>query len=123
VDTEKIVFSLLKKGFEVIGIDSSQQSIHNSMQLSKIENMNIHFINASFMDFPANNYDLIICKGVLHFIDDKTNFIKKMQDVTSKNGINLVTALNVDLKKYYSDWEILFDKVDGKENMLIARLK
>jgi tellurite methyltransferase len=40
---------------------------------------------------PAGGYDVIICNGLLHYIEDKTPVVERMQRATRSGGINVVS--------------------------------
>lgn len=40
---------------------------------------------------PDGEFDVVICNGVLHYIDDKNAVIEKMQQATRPGGINVIS--------------------------------
>lgn len=40
---------------------------------------------------PSNEYDLVICNGVLHYIEDKSAVCQKLQSMTVPGGANVVS--------------------------------
>lgn len=40
---------------------------------------------------PVGQYDVVICNGVLHYIEDKTRVISEMQKATRKGGLNVIS--------------------------------
>jgi 2-polyprenyl-3-methyl-5-hydroxy-6-metoxy-1,4-benzoquinol methylase len=40
---------------------------------------------------PVGQFDIIICNGVLHFIDDKASVVERMQNATAIGGINIIS--------------------------------
>jgi SAM-dependent methyltransferase len=41
---------------------------------------------------PAGLYDLIICNGVLHYVEDKEAVIRMMQNATAPGGLNVISC-------------------------------
>jgi SAM-dependent methyltransferase len=41
---------------------------------------------------PHGLFDLVICNGVLHYIDDKAPVIRMMQDATLPGGLNVISC-------------------------------
>jgi len=40
---------------------------------------------------PAHAYDVVICNGVLHYIEDKPSVLEMMQEATSAGGIDIIS--------------------------------
>jgi tellurite methyltransferase len=40
---------------------------------------------------PAGEYDVIICNGVLHYIEDKSSVVEQMQQATKVGGLNVIS--------------------------------
>lgn len=41
---------------------------------------------------PDDSYDVIICNGVLHYVEDKQSVIDLMQQATCRGGINVISV-------------------------------
>ena len=115
---------LAKEGFNVSAVDISKEGIKKLEKLSKEKNLHIKTFNQNINNFGFDkNYDLIISIATLHFLSEleAKKIIYKMKENTSIRGINVMTVFNEEnpskkfpylfkkgeLKKYYSDWEIL----------------
>jgi 2-polyprenyl-3-methyl-5-hydroxy-6-metoxy-1,4-benzoquinol methylase len=52
-------------------------------------------VNVSTRDIsayrPVHRYDLILCLGVLHYIEDKPPVLRMMQDATVPGGLNVIS--------------------------------
>jgi tellurite methyltransferase len=47
---------------------------------------------ADIRDFvPAGKYDVVICNGVLHYLDEKERVVTKMQEATLPGGIDVIS--------------------------------
>jgi SAM-dependent methyltransferase len=52
----------------------------------------VRVFSSDVADFkPGGMYDVIICNGVLHYIEDKHSVIELMQQATNPGGINVVS--------------------------------
>lgn len=111
---------LAKKGFHVLAIDSSAYFIHKINQLAKIHNTKINTVIADATTYPFENYDIIICNNVLHFLKNEQikELINKMKKHTKPCGLNIISTFqenktgDIDLTDFYSDWKILHYKKD-----------
>lgn len=114
------------KGFDVTAVEISEDMCRE-MELMEIPNLNV--VCQDIREFEFNeHYDLVHCGFVLHFLNkDARPLLKKVQDSTKKNGINvIVTFLDQgefkpildaffkegELNKLYEGWKeiIYFEK-------------
>jgi SAM-dependent methyltransferase len=52
----------------------------------------LRVFSADIQDFqPDGHYDVVICNGVLHYIEDKNSVIELMQQATGPGGINVIS--------------------------------
>jgi len=52
----------------------------------------VRVVASDVQDFtPDGPYDVIICNGVLHYVEDKQSVIRLMQDATCPGGINVIS--------------------------------
>ena len=66
-----------KAGMKVSAIDISPESVEETRALLKREGYKDFFaevMDAEYLDFPDNSFDLIVCSGVLHHMDVKAVF-------------------------------------------------
>ena len=107
---------LAKKGFDILAIDSSAHFIHKINQLAKIHNTKINTIIADAITYPLENYDIIICDNVLHFLKNNKikELINKMKKHTKPSGLNVISAFqenkirDINLADFYNNWKILY---------------
>lgn len=96
IGTGKNIPMLLKRGYNIHGIDISEQAISN---LKKTYSMsNCLFIKSDIRDYliEPNTYDLIVCSMVLHYIDkhELVDIAAKIQNGLKKNGHLFVSVLS-----------------------------
>lgn len=83
-------------GIESIGIDSSGAAIEFATKRSKELGLdNVTFINdvVQNLDFPENNFDIIIAWGLIHYLEgqDRQQLLQKVREMLKPNGILLCT--------------------------------
>jgi tellurite methyltransferase len=115
---------LAENGFNVTGIDISEEGIKKFKELAKQNNLKVKGIVGDIIKFEFDNkYDIIISNATLHFLkeNESKDMVKKIKENTKKDGLNVInvfTEENPDknfpylfkrgeLRNYYNDWEIL----------------
>ncbi|MBI2631769.1 methyltransferase domain-containing protein [Candidatus Pacearchaeota archaeon] len=109
-------FFLAKQGFDISAIDTSSYFIHKINQLARIHNVEIRSTVANALTYNFEDYNIIICNNVLHFLQsDQIKFlIKKIQYHTLPKGLIIISYINNDILKnlnieeLFKDWEILY---------------
>lgn len=125
---------LSKKGFNVLGVDSSIEALENLAKLSASNNVQIKTKLENFEEYKFDKkYDVILGEASIHFlsVDKRKTIIKKIKKNTKKDGINVFGVFDsrtskkekASLKKwgifffsknellaYYKNWKILFYK-------------
>jgi len=119
---------LLDNGFEVTGVDISEEGI-KSLKQNLPEHAKIKLSVSDVADYETDEkFDLICAVGLLHFFDIQNikKLIKKMKDYTKMGGINVIGAKmtqnfrndlpyvfkHKELKRFYTgkDWKIKYYK-------------
>ncbi len=115
---------LAKHGFNVTAVDISREGIKKLERLALENKVRINTFVKDIRNFNfSENYDIILSFATLHFLEKEEieRVIKKIKEHTSYNGFNVITVFTEEnpnknfsylfkrneLKKYYSDWEIL----------------
>jgi len=115
---------LAKHGFNVTAVDISGEGIKKLERLALENKVRINTFVKDIRNFNfSENYDVILSFATLHFLEKEEieRVIKKIKEHTSYNGFNVITVFTEEnpnknfsylfkrneLKKYYSDWEIL----------------
>ena len=117
---------LAKKGFGVTALDSVKSKLVELKKIAKSQRVPLKFIHINITRYrPSKKYDVVLALVSLHFLKAKQvpKIIKRMKEYTKDGGLNVVsvhTTKNTnkssyrphlfkrnELKKYYSDWQIL----------------
>ncbi len=118
---------LAEKGFDVTGIDVSEEAVDKFRGFAGEKNVQVKGVAKNVADFEFDeDYDVVICVATLHLIlrDQMLETVKKMKSYTKKNGLNLITVFTKEdagfkefpdlcffdedeLKGLYGDWRIL----------------
>ena len=84
---------LAKLGFSVIAIELSSIGAEKIRRFSQEEKLNISVIEQDITLFNfKKNFDVILCHGVLHYIEDKVTLLNNIKNHTSLNGINSISC-------------------------------
>lgn len=93
-----LTLELLNKGFEVWGMDLSEEVIEEACKkIGKTElSSSAHFTvgNIESLDFADEYFDMVICAGVFSYLDDVTQAIKEIYRVLKPGGIAIITVPN-----------------------------
>jgi len=117
-------YFLAKNGFEVEGVDASEEEIKKLAELGEKTNIVVKSKVCEISQYNySNSFDAIISINALHFLEeDKVKkVIGEMKTNTNYGGINALAAFTEDnpqkgfpylfkkneLREIYSDWEIL----------------
>jgi SAM-dependent methyltransferase len=79
-------------GYAVDAVEVSKKGVEKIERFAAEAGAALRVIASDVLDFmPDDQYDVVICNGVLHYVEDKQRVIKLMQDATRKNGINVIS--------------------------------
>jgi len=109
-----ISLALAEKGFEVTSVDISDTAIKAIKDEAEKRDIQINAICADLDNYKIEeNYDLIICMGTLHFVEEFKELVKAVKEHTNEQGINVLDVLTGkeffnegEIKKIYSDWRV-----------------
>lgn len=87
--TGQVCRDLFHRGFDVIGIDLSEEALKIAKNSTKYLNKGINFLQCDVETekLPRQIADLIICKDTYAFLKDKEIFIKNILSVMQKEGL------------------------------------
>jgi SAM-dependent methyltransferase len=79
-------------GYEVDAVEVSKVGAEKIERFAAEADIRLRVIASDVQDFvPDEFYDLVVCNGVLHYVEDKQRAIKLMQDATWPGGINVIS--------------------------------
>jgi 2-polyprenyl-6-hydroxyphenyl methylase/3-demethylubiquinone-9 3-methyltransferase len=104
---------LAKAGFEVTGLDPSNNSIKAAKVHAKQENLTIKFVEGfgEKLPFKSNSFHFVCCCDVLEHVKDFTLVIKEISRVLRRGGvffydtINRTTISKIVMIKVMQGWE------------------
>tara|TARA_Y100000389_G_scaffold204772_1_gene259545 strand:+ start:554 stop:1576 length:1023 start_codon:yes stop_codon:yes gene_type:complete len=120
------VNKLNEKGYNVVGLDQSQDMInYANNQYSNCEFVNDNILNTN--SFQYNDFDIITCLGkTIYEIKNKDKFFENCYSLLNNDGKMVINVVNRDTFKPYvqntKDNEVLFNPEDFNEkitNMII----
>ena len=79
-------------GYEVHAVEVSTIGAKKIRNFAREAKAQLRVTAADIQDFaPEGLYDVVICNGVLHYVEDKASVISLMQNATCPGGINVVS--------------------------------
>ncbi|MFF7382992.1 methyltransferase domain-containing protein [Streptomyces griseoluteus] len=88
--TDAIRLALL--GWQVEAVELSGVGATKVRRFMREAGVEVTVHHTDIRDFaPPHAFDLVVCNGVLHYIEDKSAVCKQMQDMTAPGGMNAVS--------------------------------
>jgi SAM-dependent methyltransferase len=79
-------------GYDVDAVELSPAGAKKIECFAQEAGVKVRVLATDVLDFkPDGSYDVVICNGVLHYIEDKRSVIDLMQDATWPGGINVIS--------------------------------
>lgn len=79
-------------GWQVEAVELSGVGAAKIRQFVREAGVEVTVHHADILEFEsARGFDLIVCNGVLHYIDDKAAACGRMQDMTNPGGVNALS--------------------------------
>jgi SAM-dependent methyltransferase len=69
-------------GAKKIQVFAEEVGVHERLRILAVDALNFK---------PDRQYDVVICNGVLHYVQDKNSVIELMQEATRPGGINVIS--------------------------------
>lgn len=83
---------LAKLGYDVDAVELSAVGARKIEAFARDADVKVRVIAKDIQDFsPDGSYDIVVCNGVLHYVQDKHSVIDLMQRATWSGGINVVS--------------------------------
>ena len=89
---------LFLRGYTTIGIDGSKRAIEIAKEAAALHEDSIRYIHKNFEDFSeeGSTFGLITCKYVFAFIEDRVQFLEKVNRLLSEDGSFVIISPHVD---------------------------
>jgi SAM-dependent methyltransferase len=79
-------------GYDVDAVEVSKVGAEKIERFAAEAGARVRVIPSDVQDFmPDESYEVIVCNGVLHYVEDKQRVINLMQDATERGGINVIS--------------------------------
>lgn len=83
---------LARRGYDVTAVELSSVGAEKIRRFAEAAAVVVKVETADISDYiPDGEFDLIICNGVLHYIEDKDSVLQRMQSATGREGLNVVS--------------------------------
>ena len=120
-------------GYNVDAVEISKVGAAKIKRFATEAGVRVNVANANVRSYQLTGYfDVIICNGVLHYIDDKRSVVDRMQQATRIGGINVISLWSTYtpvpgchdqvpiycddeqglVRKLYEDWDTEFIYLD-----------
>lgn len=86
---------MFHRGFATTGVDVSDVAIRIAKDSIDISNEAIGFEVGDVFGFKGKQFDLITCKYVYTFVDDKDSFLKKVTELMNEGGLFVIITPNI----------------------------
>lgn len=83
-----------KLGFNVLGIDVSEQTIKRARELNTLPNVSFEVISAEQLVAQGDTFDAIICSEVLEHLQNPSSLLKVLHQSLKPDGLLIVTVPN-----------------------------
>jgi SAM-dependent methyltransferase len=83
---------LAKLGYDVDAVEVSEVGAKKIEGFARDAGVKVRVLATDIRDFsPSESYDVVVCNGVLHYVQDKHSVIDLMKKATWPGGINVVS--------------------------------
>ena len=83
---------LARLGYEVTAVDISAAAGEKIERFAAEAGVNVRVQVADISRHQFDEaYDVVICNGVLHYVADKADVVRRMQEVTNPGGLNVIS--------------------------------
>lgn len=86
--------NLGKHGFNVYGIDISEQTIEKARKLNNLPNVRFDVLSAEQLVASGKQYNAIICSEVLEHLNDPGSLLRVLNESLYDDGVLIVTVPN-----------------------------
>ena len=116
------VKEMINLGFDTVGSDISKSMIdltNSNLRIDKDHSPNLLCADCEFIPFPDNYFNLVICIGVLSYVNDEIKILQELKRIVKDGGTvivsfpNLIKMRNVFDPYYYliRIWKYIFKMI------------
>lgn len=117
---------MARLGYRVTAVEISGVGVEKIQRYADEANVNLEIVQADLNTYQAaGKFDIILCNGVLQYIQHKKPVIEGMQEVTRPGGINVISVWSTysDLPPSHSAMPAFCDDEDGVVTGLYSHWK
>jgi SAM-dependent methyltransferase len=82
---------VIRLGYQVDAIEGSAVGAEKIEKFAREARTRVNVMHMDAQDFqPTKQYDVIICNGLLHYIENKALLLRKIQQATKAGGYHMV---------------------------------
>jgi len=92
-----VITELLKSEFQCVGLDYSPDMLTNAKKRLEDNGLNTGVLmrgDCEALPFPNEEFDCVICLGVISYVDDYNNIINEINRILKPSGIAIITFRN-----------------------------
>lgn len=84
-----------KKDYEFYGVDLAQDMVDKCREkYSNLDNVYFSVGKAEEVDFPDGTFDVVVCMGVVEYLEDDFDVLKEIHRVLKPEGVAIITLPN-----------------------------
>jgi tellurite methyltransferase len=107
---------LARLGYQVDAVEISSVAAGKIKCFADEAGVQVNVIIEDICEFaPTRSYDVIICNGVLHYVEDKETAVRNMQASTNDGGINVISlwSSHTPVPEFHRSIPVYCDDEDG----------
>lgn len=92
-----VMQEVLKRGHKVVGVDISEEMLKEAGETTRDYSGDATYIQGDIeqIPLPADSFDVVICVGVLQFLQNDKNAVREINRVLRTGGIVILTLPNI----------------------------
>jgi SAM-dependent methyltransferase len=86
---------LARRGYEVDAVEGSAVGADKIVTFARRAGVRVNVIHSDANTFqPQKKYDIVLCNGLLHYIEEKDVLLRKIQRWTNVGGYNMISLFS-----------------------------
>jgi SAM-dependent methyltransferase len=106
-------------GYEVDAVDASAVASEKIERFARRARVRVNVLNADVLATELRDeYDVVLCNGVLHYIEDKAKLLRQLQGATAPGGVHAISLFTdyTPLPACHRVVDVFCDREDGVVN-------